>query len=43
VTWLVATVAVEIGVDPNAVLEWDPVMFDAVVDVLTRRAKESKR
>jgi hypothetical protein len=41
-TWLVASVAVETGIDPRALME-DGHMLKAIVAVLHDRARESKR
>ena len=35
--------AVEFGWDPNSILGWSPLMFQAVLDVLEERENEAKR
>jgi hypothetical protein len=40
---MVATVAVETGIAPNDLLDAPPGVFEAIVDVLKRRADESRK
>jgi hypothetical protein len=39
---LYATVAVETGIPPDALLDMDPVMFHAIVEALNQRAKRAR-
>jgi len=39
---LYATVAVETGIPPDALLDADPLMFHALVEVLNQRAKRAR-
>lgn len=39
---LYATVAVETGIPPDALLDADPLMFYALVEVLNQRAKRAR-
>lgn len=37
---MTCVIAVEMGLDPLAVAEWDEATLDAVVDILKRRAEK---